>query len=151
MNGYEINKKSLENAKKLFTSGKIEKIEIGTTKGLQTIHKELFDGLYDFAGKIRTVNISKGNFRFANFLYLEAALLAVEKMPEQNLSQIIAKYVEMNICHQFMEGNGRSTRIWLDLILKNRIQKVINWQNIDKKNIYKLWNAVLLMILNCVV
>ena len=133
MNGYEINKKSLENAKKLFTSGKIEKIEIGTTKGLQTIHKELFDGLYDFAGKIRTVNISKGNFRFANFLYLEAALLAVEKMPEQNLSQIIAKYVEMNICHQFMEGNGRSTRIWLDLILKNRIQKVINWQNIDKK------------------
>ena len=86
MNGYEINKKSLENAKKLFTSGKIEKIEIGTTKGLQMIHKELFDGLYDFAGKIRTVNISKGNFRFANFLYLEVALLVVEKMMEQNIS-----------------------------------------------------------------
>ena len=133
MNGYEINKKSLENAKKLFTSGEIEKIEIGTTKGLQMIHKELFDGLYGFAGKIRTFNISKGNFRFANFLYLEAALLAVEKMPEQTFNQIIAKYVEMNICHPFMKGNGRSTRIWLDLILKNRIQKVINWQNIDKK------------------
>ncbi len=133
MNEHEINKKSLENAKKFFTSGKIEKIEIGTTKGLQMIHKELFDGLYDFAGKIRTVNISKGNFRFANFLYLEAALLAVEKMPEQTFNQIITKYVEMNICHPFMEGNGRSTRIWLDLILKNRIQKVINWQNIDKK------------------
>ena len=133
MNDNEINKKSLENAKRLYISGTIEKIEIGTIRSLQQIHKLLFDGLYDFAGKIRTVNISKGNFRFANFLYLEAALLAVEKMPEQTFGQIIAKYVEMNICHPFMEGNGRSTRIWLDLILKNRLQRVINWQNIDKK------------------
>jgi len=129
----EIDKKSLENAKKLFTSNEIEKIEIGNTKGLQQIHKFLFDGLYDFAGIIRKENIAKGNFRFANSLYLEDMLKKIETMPEKTLDEIIAKYVEMNIAHPFLEGNGRSTRIWLDLILKKNLNKIVNWENIDKK------------------
>ena len=129
----EIDKKSLENAKDLFSSGEINKIEIGTIKGLQQIHKYLFDGLYDFAGIIRKENISKGNFRFANTLYLNEALKKIEGMPESTLEEIIAKYVEMNIAHPFLEGNGRSTRIWLDLILKKNINKIVNWENIDKK------------------
>ncbi len=129
----ETTTKSLENAKELFSSGKIDKIEVGTTKGLQDIHKALFDGLYDFAGKIRELNIAKGNFRFANSLYLKEVLAAVEKMPEDTFENIIAKYVEMNVAHPFMEGNGRSTRIWLDMILKKRLNKVINWANIDKE------------------
>lgn len=99
---------------------------------MQAIHKALFDGLYDFAGKIRTLNIAKGNFRFANSLYLDAVLLAVEKMPENTFEEIIAKYVEMNVAHPFMEGNGRSTRIWLDMILKKRLGKVTDWAKIDK-------------------
>ena len=123
---------SLENAKKLFESGDVNNIEIGTTKGLQAIHKALFDGLYDIAGIIRTQNIAKGGFRFANALYLNEALAAIEKMPENTFEQIIAKYVEMNVAHPFMEGNGRSTRIWLDLILKKRLGKVVQWANIDK-------------------
>jgi cell filamentation protein len=123
---------SFENAKKLFESGAVNNIEIGTTKGLQAIHKALFDGLYDFAGLIRTQNIAKGGFRFANALYLNEALAAIEKMPENTFEQIIAKYVEMNVAHPFMEGNGRSTRIWLDLILKKRLGKVVQWANIDK-------------------
>jgi len=129
----DIDNKSLENAKNLFSSGEINKIEIGTIKGLQQIHEYLFDGLYDFAGIIRKENISKGNFRFANTLYLNEALKKIEEMPESTLEEIIAKYVEMNIAHPFLEGNGRSTRIWLDLILKKNINKIVNWENIDKK------------------
>ncbi|MCE2755946.1 MAG: Fic family protein [Ignavibacteriae bacterium] len=122
----------LNKAFQLFDSGAINDIEVGTLQGLLDIHKYLFDGLYDFAGAIRTVNISKGNFRFATALYLEDILKKIENMPEQTFEEIIAKYVEMNIAHPFMEGNGRSMRIWLDMILKKRLQKVVNWQYIDK-------------------
>lgn len=128
----EIDEKSLENAKALFISGEINAIEVGTVKGLQAIHKALFGGLYDFAGKIRTLNIAKGNFRFANCLYLKEVLSAVEKMPENTFEEIVAKYVEMNVAHPFMEGNGRSTRIWLDMILKKNLGKVVEWAKIDK-------------------
>ena len=127
-----IDQQSLNKAFQLFDSGAINDIEVGTFKGLLDIHKYLFDGLYDFAGTIRTVNISKGNFRFATALYLEDILLKIEKMPEHTFEEIISKYVEMNIAHPFMEGNGRSMRIWLDMILKKRLQKVVNWQYIDK-------------------
>ena len=127
-----IDKNSLENAYRLFESNDINQIEIGTTKGLKEIHQYLFDGLYDFAGKIRKLNISKGGFRFANALYLSEILVKIEQMPEGNFQEIIAKYVEMNIAHPFLEGNGRSMRIWLDMILKNRLNKVVNWQFVDK-------------------
>ncbi|MCD9853785.1 Fic family protein [Epilithonimonas sp. JDS] len=127
-----IDKNSLENAYRLFESGAIEKLEIGTTKGLQEIHQYLFDGLYDFAGKIRTQNISKGGFRFATALYLNEILAKIEQMPENTFEEIIAKYVEMNIAHPFMEGNGRTMRIWLDMILKSNLKKVVNWQFVDK-------------------
>jgi probable adenosine monophosphate-protein transferase HI_0977 len=128
----QIDEKSLQKAFLLFESGDIERMEIGTTKGLQQIHKYIFDGLYDFAGKIRDKNISKGGFRFANALYLNEILPKIEQMPENTFEEIIAKYVEMNIAHPFMEGNGRTMRIWLDLILKKRLNKVINWQFVDK-------------------
>ena len=128
----QIDEKSMQKAFQLFESGDIERIEIGTTKGLQQIHKYIFDGLYDFAGKIRDKNISKGGFRFANALYLNEILPKIEQMPENTFEEIIAKYVEMNIAHPFMEGNGRTMRIWLDLILKKRLNKVINWQFVDK-------------------
>lgn len=133
MTQHELDAKSLENAKQLFLTGAVEKIEVGTTKGLQEIHKALFAGLYDFAGIIRTKNIAKGNFRFANSMYLPQVLEAVEKMPEETFEQIIAKYVEMNVAHPFMEGNGRSTRIWLDLMLKKSLNKVVDWSQIDKE------------------
>ena len=128
----QIDEKSLQKAFQLFESGDIERMEIGTTKGLQQIHKYIFGGLYDFAGKIRDKNISKGGFRFANALYLNEILPKIEQMPENTFEEIIAKYVEMNIAHPFMEGNGRTMRIWLDLILKKHLNKVINWQLVDK-------------------
>ena len=127
-----IDQQSLNKAFQLFDSGAINDIEVGTFQGLLDIHKYLFDGLYDFAGTIRTVNISKGNFRFATVLYLEDILKKIEHMPEHTFEEIISKYVEMNIAHPFMEGNGRSMRIWLDMILKKRLQKVVNLQYIDK-------------------
>ncbi len=127
-----IDKQSLLNAYELFESNAIDAIEVGTTKGLQQIHHYLFKDLYEFAGEIRDNNISKGGFRFANALYLHEALAKIEQMPESNFSDIIAKYVEMNVAHPFMEGNGRSMRIWLDMILKCRLKKVVNWQNVDK-------------------
>ena len=128
----KIDAESLAKAHRLYESGDIKNIEVGTTKGLQQIHFYLFRNLYPYAGKIRDKNISKGGFRFANSLYLQDVLKAIDGMPENNFTQIIAKYVEMNIAHPFMEGNGRATRIWLDLILKKNLGKVINWQNVDK-------------------
>lgn len=127
-----IDKLSLEKAFLLIESGDILQMEIGTTKGLQQIHLALFKDLYPFAGKLRSVNISKGGFRFATVLYLKEALLQIDQMPENDLDQIIEKYVEMNIAHPFMEGNGRSMRIWLDLMLQKRLKLTINWPQIDK-------------------
>ncbi len=129
-----IDEISKERAKKLFGSQKIEEIKIGTTEGLQQIHEYLFGGLCDFAGKIREKNISKGGFRFASHMYLNESLNMIEKMPNDTFEQIVAKYVEMNIAHPFMEGNGRSMRIWLDLILKENLKRCIDWAKIDKAN-----------------
>lgn len=129
----EIDRASIEMAKAFFASGKVYDIEVGTTRGLQAIHHALFDGLYPFAGEIRKLNISKGGFRFANSLYLIPALEAIEKMSETTFEEIIAKYVEMNIAHPFMEGNGRATRIWLDMMLRRSLGKVIDWRKITRE------------------
>lgn len=129
----EIDALSVIKAKELFASGAINDIEVGTVRGLQDIHDALFISLYPFAGQIRKLNISKGGFRFANSIYLIPALEAIEKMPENTFEEIIAKYVEMNIAHPFMEGNGRATRIWLDMMLKRSLSKVIDWRNITKE------------------
>ncbi len=127
-----IDKHSLENAYRLFESDDISKFEVGSTKGLLQIHTYLFQGLFDFAGELRTKNISKGGFRFANALYLKEILVKIEEMPENTFDEIVAKYVEMNIAHPFLEGNGRAMRIWLDLILKTKLNKLVNWQFVDK-------------------
>lgn len=136
-NQLELNKTeekiSKQKAKELYDSGYIDKIEIGTFKGLATIHKYLFEDIYYFAGKIRNVNIAKNNFRFAPLMYLDVSLKNIDKMPQDTYEHIIEKYVEMNVAHPFREGNGRSMRIWLDLILKKEIKKVIDWNKIDKE------------------
>lgn len=125
---------SKKKAMELFDNGILATLEAGTFSSLKTIHKYLFDEIYDFAGCIRTVNISKGNFRFAPLIYLEEALKNIENMPQSTFDEIIEKYVEMNIAHPFREGNGRSTRIWLDLLLKAELHKVIDWSKVDKEN-----------------
>ena len=125
---------SKKKAVELFDSGMLDKLEPGTFETLQTIHKYLFGDIYDFAGKMRDVNISKGNFRFASIMYLKAALENINKMPQSNFDEIVEKYVEMNIAHPFREGNGRSTRIWLDHILKKEIAQVIDWSQVDKED-----------------
>ena len=118
----------------LFESGTLDTLPVGMFASLKAIHKYLFDDIYDFAGELRTVNLAKGNFRFASLMYLEAALANIEKMPQSTFDEIIEKYVEMNVAHPFREGNGRSMRIWLDLMLKNRIAQVVDWSKVDKED-----------------
>ena len=127
-------KLSKTRALELYDTGLLDPFEVGTFKGLAAIHKYLFGDVYEFAGQIRTVNIAKGNFRFAPLMYLEVALANIDKMPQSTFDEIIEKYVEMNIAHPFREGNGRSTRIWLDHILKNEIGKVVDWSKVDKED-----------------
>jgi cell filamentation protein len=129
-----IDGKSKTKAYALFESSFIDSIEVGTTKGLQQIHAYLFGGLYDFAGQIRKKNISKGGFQFAMAQYLDNTLMQIEKMPESSFDEIVNKYIEMNIAHPFMEGNGRSTRIWLDLIFKKRLKLCVDWSKINKND-----------------
>ena len=124
---------SKQKAKQLFDSGDINKVEVGTFAGLAFIHAYLFEDIYHFAGKVRTVNIAKGNFRFAPLMYLKQSLDHINGMPQNNFDKIIEKYVEMNIAHPFREGNGRAMRIWLDIILKKEITQVIDWNLVDKK------------------
>jgi cell filamentation protein len=123
---------SKQKAKQLFESGDIALAEVGTFKGLAFIHAYLFEDIVEFAGKIRTVNLAKGNFRFAPVLYLHAALAHISAMPQRTVDDIIEKYVEMNIAHPFREGNGRATRIWLDLMLKKETSRVVDWNRVDK-------------------
>lgn len=124
---------SKQKAKQLFDSGDIQKVAVGTFAGLAYIHAYLFEDIYAFAGKIRDVNIAKGNFRFAPLMYLEASLKHIDTMPQTNFDEIVEKYVEMNVAHPFREGNGRATRIWLDLILKKEIKQVVDWNLVDKE------------------
>lgn len=121
-------------ALKLFDTNEMENIEVGTFEGLSKIHKFLFEDIYSFAGKIRKENIAKGNFRFASCMYLEDVLKKIDDMPQTSFEDIIKKYVEMNIAHPFREGNGRSTRIWLDMILKKELNKVVDWSKVDKED-----------------
>ena len=125
---------SKKKAIELFESGTLDKLEAGKFASLKAIHKYLFGDLYDFAGELRTVNISKGNFRFAPLMYLEVALENIDKMPQSTFEEIVEKYVEMNVAHPFREGNGRSTRIWLDLILKREIGQVMDWSKVEKED-----------------
>ena len=125
---------SKQKALEMFESGFFETLEPGTYKSLAMIHQCLFDEVYDFAGKLRKVNISKGNFRFAPLMYLETALQNIDKMPQSTFDEIVEKYVEMNVAHPFREGNGRSTRIWLDLMLKKEIGYVVDWSKVDKED-----------------
>ena len=121
-------------ALQLFETGLLDTFEVGTFAGLQKIHQYLFEDIYDFAGEIRTVNIAKGNFRFASVMYLKPALENIDKMPQATFDEIIEKYVEMNVAHPFREGNGRSTRIWLDAILKKELKMVVDWSKVDKND-----------------
>lgn len=130
----QLDSKSRDKAYQLWDSSILQNIEVGTARGLQQIHAFLFGGLYDFAGQIRQKNIAKGGFQFAISQFLEQTLSQIEKMPETTITEIVNKYVEMNIAHPFMEGNGRSTRIWLDLILKRSLKKCVDWSKIDKTN-----------------
>ncbi len=125
---------SKKKAVELFEKGILDDLPAGVFSTLQVIHRYLFEDIYPFAGKIRTVNVAKGNFRFAPLMYLQAALDNIDKMPQSNFDEIVEKYVEMNIAHPFREGNGRSTRIWLDHILKNEIGKVVDWSKVDKED-----------------
>ena len=131
---HEEEKISKKRALELFENGLLDKMPADTFATLQPIHKHLFSEIYDFAGQLRTVNLAKGNFRFAPLIYLEAALANIDKMPQSSFDEIIEKYVEMNIAHPFREGNGRNTRIWLDHILKTEINRVINWSKVDKED-----------------
>lgn len=125
---------SKKKAVELFEKGLLNQLEAGTFSSLRAIHKYLFEEIYDFGGELRTVNIAKGNFRFAPVMYLEAALTNIEKMPQSTFDEIIEKYVELNIAHPFREGNGRSTRIWLDLLLKAELHQVVDWSRVDKED-----------------
>ena len=125
---------SKKKAAELFEKGVLNSLPAGKFSTLQAIHKYLFEDIYDFAGELRGVNVAKGNFRFAPVMYLQAALESIDKMPQANFDEIVEKYVEMNIAHPFREGNGRSTRIWLDHILKNEIGKVVDWSKVDKED-----------------
>ena len=125
---------SKKNAKEMFETGSLDKLEAGTFESLKQIHKFLFDDIYNFAGELRKVNISKGNFRFTPLTYLDEAIKNIEKMPQKTYEEIIEKYVEMNIAHPFREGNGRSSRIWLDLILKKELNYVVDWSKVDKND-----------------
>lgn len=130
----EEEKLSKKKALALFENGILNQLEAGTFSALKEIHKYLFDEIYDFAGEIRSVSIAKGNFRFVPFMYLSAALESIEKMPQTTFDEIVEKYVEMNVAHPFREGNGRSTRIWLDHMFKKELQKVVDWSQINKED-----------------
>ena len=125
---------SKKKALALFETGLLDQLEAGKFSSLQAIHKYLFEDIYEFAGKVRTVNIAKGNFRFAPLMYLDAALANIDKMPQSTFDEIVEKYVEMNIAHPFREGNGRSTRIWLDQMFKKELHMVIDWSRVDKED-----------------
>ena len=123
---------SKKKAAELFENGMLDRLETGKLSALRAVHQYLFDEIYDFAGEVRTVNLAKGNFRFAPVMYLEAALEHIDRMPQATFDEIVEKYVEMNIAHPFREGNGRSTRIWLDMIFKKELHKVVDWSKVDK-------------------